>query len=153
MCGHGRFSSAVARPRLGSPDAAQELEALQEQEGRRSQEVTAAIADFRRSMLANETQAAKQFVARLAAATKALALLLDSLPASEDLADNSEVRRTRQAGRQRAMGAEAAGGEWCLQAENEAKRKSMLTPTPGKKGAAATEVTVRRRGAAAGLPW
>ena len=96
--------SAVARPRLGSPDAAQELEALQEEEGRRSQEVTAAIADFRRSMLANETLAAKQFVARLAAAAKALALLLDSLPASEDLADNSEVRRISQAGRQAGHG-------------------------------------------------
>lgn len=79
------------RPRLGTPDAAADLAKLQAAEEQRAQEVQTAISNFRKSILASEALAAKQFVARLAAAVKALAILLDSLPASEDIGQ-CEVR-------------------------------------------------------------
>lgn len=84
-------STLYDRPRLGTPDAAAELAKLQAAEEQRAQEVQTAITSFRKSILASEALAAKQFVARLAAAVKALALLLDSLPASEDIGQ-CEVR-------------------------------------------------------------
>jgi molecular chaperone GrpE (heat shock protein) len=85
-------NGGACRPRLGSPDAAAELQALVETERARCKEVQSAIQQFKKSVLQSETQGVKQFAARLNGAVKALLAIIDSLVYADDLGQSTEVR-------------------------------------------------------------